>query len=272
MSARTRVLVLLAALVALSASGSAFAAAPTNLHPFLLRADESRETEFSRDPAFAWNPVRSAVRYEFQLSTSSSFRENGIVYADTSLTTPVAAPALTLPWISGTPHALYARVRAILPNSATDWSTPYGFDMEAASIPAPLPSQPGLLRWTPVDGAVGYQVWFVDIPKTIDVKTNVADEREFYSFHQSGAWLEQRALARTRDAQHPERPPQRSPSRQLRRVEPRLQLSQPAVLAWPTPPADDRVRCGLERDGFRAGAQADARVRLRRQRLLRLHR
>ncbi len=133
--------------------------------------------------------MRGAIRYEFQISTGNAFRENGIVYSDTSLTTPVAAPSLTLPWISGSPHSLYARVRAVLQSSATDWTAPYGFDMEAASIPAPLPSQPGLLRWTPVDGAVGYQVWFVDIPKTISTKTNVADEREFYSFHQSASWL-----------------------------------------------------------------------------------
>ena len=38
----------------------------------------------------------------------------------------------------------------------------------------PLPSYPGLLRWTPVDGAVGYQVWLVDVPKTV----SVADERD----------------------------------------------------------------------------------------------
>ena len=29
--------------------------------------------------------------------------------------------------------------------------------------PKPLPAAPGLLRWAPVEGADGYQVWFVDI-------------------------------------------------------------------------------------------------------------
>jgi hypothetical protein len=191
MAARTaKILVLFAALAGLTGVVNASAAsAPTNLHPFALRADESRDRVFSRTPAFAWNPVRGALRYEFQLATGSSFRENGIVYADSSLTTPVAAPSLTLPWISGSPHALYARVRAVLASSTTHWSAPYGFDMQAASIAAPLPSQPGLLRWTPVDGAVAYQVWFVDIPKVIATPTNVADEREFYAFHQSASWL-----------------------------------------------------------------------------------
>jgi hypothetical protein len=173
----------------LGASSAAAAPAPANLHPFLLRADEPRDREFPRTPAFAWNPVRGAVRYEFQLSTSGAFRESGIVFSDTTLTTPVVAPSLTLPWISGAPYALYARVRAILGDSATNWSAPYGFNMEAASVPSPLPSQPGLIRWTPVDGAVGYQVWFVDVPKVISTKTNVADEREFYTFHQAASWL-----------------------------------------------------------------------------------
>ena len=135
------------------------------------------------------------MHYEFQLSTSGSFQDSGIVFSDTSLTSPVVAPALTLPWITGTPHALYARVRAVLDDTSTDWSGAFGFDMQPPPPPTPLPSYPGLLRWTPVDGAVGYEVWFVDIPKTIHVTTNVADEREFYTFHQAASWLSTGALA-----------------------------------------------------------------------------
>jgi hypothetical protein len=193
---RTSILLVLAAALALtgsasSASDATSAAAPTGLRGFLLRVDEPRATTFPRTPSFGWSPVAGAVRYEFQLSTSNAFRDSGIVYSDTSLTSPVAAPALTLPWITGSPHALYARVRAILPDETTDWSAAFGFDMEPSLIPSPLPSYPGLLRWTPVDGAVGYQVWFVDIPKLISTTTNVADEREFYSFHQAASWLGQ---------------------------------------------------------------------------------
>ena len=189
-------LVLLVALFALTASGAPGRARPrrarSGLHPFLLRVDEPRSATFSRTPAFAWNPVRGAQHYEFQLSTSGSFRESGIVYSDTTLTTPVAAPRLTLPWINGTPHALYARVRAVLVDETTTlWSAPYGFDMDPPPVPTPLPSYPGLLRWTPADGAVGYQVWFVDLPKMVFTATNVLDEREFYSFHQSASWLSQ---------------------------------------------------------------------------------
>jgi hypothetical protein len=188
-----RILVLSLAVLALTSSAGAgthaAAGAPSGLHPFLLRVDEPRADSFSRTPAFAWNPVSGAVRYEFQLSTSNAFRESGIVFSDTSLTSPVVSPALTLPWITGSPHALYARVRAVLADTTTAWSSSFGFDMQPPTVPSPLPSAPGLLRWTPVDGAAGYQVWFVDLPKMISVTTNVADEREFYSFHQAASWL-----------------------------------------------------------------------------------
>jgi hypothetical protein len=167
-------------------------AAPANLHGFLLRADEPAEDSFSRTPSFAWSPVPGAVRYQFQLATSSSFRESGLIYTETNLGTPVVAPILTLPWITGNPHALFARVRAIKRSSVTPWSAPFGFDMQPAAAPKPLPSEPGLLRWTPVEGADSYQIWLVDInnptAKMETVFTNVLDEREFYTFHRAQSW------------------------------------------------------------------------------------
>jgi hypothetical protein len=61
--------------------------------------------------------------------------------------------------------------------------------MRWAGVPAPLASIPGLIRWTPIDGATSYQVWFVNVDingrsKIIATTTNVADEREYYTFHQ----------------------------------------------------------------------------------------
>ena len=168
-------------------------AAPTNLHGFLLRADEPTDRSFPRTPSFAWNPVPGARRYQFQLATSSSFRENGLVYQTSSLTTPVAAPTVMLPWITGNPHALYARVRGITSTSTTPWSAPFGFDMEPGPAPKPLAGAPGLIRWTPIEGADGYEIWFVDInnptPKMETVFTNVVDEREFYTFHRTSSWI-----------------------------------------------------------------------------------
>jgi hypothetical protein len=162
--------------------------APTGLHGFLLRADEPIRSSFPRTPSFAWNPAPGAIRYQFQLATSSSFRESGIVYSATGLTTPVAGPTLMLPWITGNPHALFARVRGITATSTTPWSASFGFDMEPGAPPKPLSSSPGLLRWTPIEGADGYEVWFVDMPKIEEVFTNVIDERELYTFHRNASW------------------------------------------------------------------------------------
>ena len=184
-----------ALLGATSAAGAATpvkGTAPTQLHGFLLRADEPVATSFPRTPSFAWNPVAGALRYQFQLSTSSTFRDSGLLYTASNLSTPVAAPTLTLPWITGNPHALFARARAIKRSSSTPWSTPFGFDIEPAAAPKPLPSEPGLLRWTPTEGADMYQLWFVDInnptAKMEMSLTNVLDEREFYTFHSSASW------------------------------------------------------------------------------------
>jgi hypothetical protein len=166
-------------------------AAPKNLHAFLLRADEPVDTSFPRTPSFAWNPVPGAIRYQFQLATSSTFRESGLVYS-TGGTSPVAAPTVMLPWITGNPHALFARVRGITASATTPWSKPFGFDMSPGAAPKPLASEQGLLRWSPIEGADGYEVWFVDInnptPKMETVFTNVLDEREFYTFHRTASW------------------------------------------------------------------------------------
>jgi hypothetical protein len=177
---------------AAEAAKSVRGTAPVNLHGFLLRADEPVQHAFARTPSFAWSPVPGATRYQFQLATSSAFRESGLVYQTSSLTTPVAAPTVMLPWITGNPHALFARVRGIRGSSTTPWSSAYGFDMQPGVAPKPLPAAPGLLRWTPVEGADGYQIWFVDInnptPKMETVFTNVLDEREFYTFHRTPSW------------------------------------------------------------------------------------
>ena len=180
--------VLAAAATLVAGASSADVAPPTGLHGFMLRADEPLTTDFHRTPSFAWNPVPGAISYQFQLSTSSTFRDNGTLYNDAKLTTPVAAPPLTLPWITGSPHALYARVRAVLDATTTVWSAAYGFDVTPPPPPTPLPGYPGLLRWTPIEGAESYQVWLIDTGKMETVRTNVLDEREFYTFHQAPAW------------------------------------------------------------------------------------
>jgi hypothetical protein len=162
--------------------------APNGVKAFLLRADEPSGHTFSRTPAFAWQPVRGAVRYEFTLSTSQRFSDNAILWSAVDLRSPVASIPIALPWITGNPYSLYARVRAITRKGATQWSTPYGFNMRWGSVPTPMSSYPGLVRWTPVPGATQYNVWFVDVGKVFTTMTNVADEREYYSFHNDTSW------------------------------------------------------------------------------------
>src|SRR5919204_2724190 len=142
MRAARLIAVWLGVLALVPAAGTASVArtaVPTGLHAFLLRADEPVVHSFPRTPSFAWNPVRGAVRYQFQLATSSAFRENGIVTSLNNLSTPVAAPRSTLPWTS---NNLYARVRAIFRNGASPWSAAFTFDMTPPAAPSPLPTSP----------------------------------------------------------------------------------------------------------------------------------
>ena len=94
-----------------------------------------------------------------------------------------------LPWMTGNPYALYAHVRAHVGSRVTRWSTPFGLNMRWKAEPEQiLPDTPGLVRWTPVEGATSYEVWFVDPGKVVSTSTNVADEREYYSFHSDPLW------------------------------------------------------------------------------------
>lgn len=183
---------LLAALVL--APSAAAASAPTDLHAFLLRATEAPDPThtFPRTPAFAWNPVTGASRYEFQLSTSSRFTQNAIVWESEYVKSPVTTIPLTLPWITGASYSWYARVRAVVSGDETAWSTKYGFKMRPEQAPASLSSgvnpRPGMIRWTPVDGATAYEVVFLyDLAngekKKIKTATTAADLREYYAFH-----------------------------------------------------------------------------------------
>jgi hypothetical protein len=209
--------------------------APKGLHGFLLRPNEPTTHTFTRTPAFAWAPVRGAACYEFELATSRSFDGSSVVWSNVSTDrhsgkhcgpvdvsfprasepgadaeaaaetmvkqklAPIRIPAisinLTLPWFTGKPRALYAHVRSVTTQGASGWSSPYGFNIRWEDLPVPLPAKPGLVRWTPVDGATRYDVWFGGrgpaggfINKIVQTHTNVADLREFYSFHLEDGW------------------------------------------------------------------------------------
>jgi len=186
------------ALVAPTQAATTVLKTPTNVHGFLADK-QSGDPTFSRTPSFAWNAVHGAAKYEFALSTSPLFSSSGLIWDDSTLTTPVAAVPIALPWITGNPHSLYARVRALGSNgSVGPWSSSYGFDMRwtGDGIPTPLPAADGLVRWTPIDGATAYQVWYGNTnlmgsgkSKIFQTTTNSADEREYYTFHTGSSFI-----------------------------------------------------------------------------------
>ena len=220
-------LAVLGAIVATSAA-AAPPGAPKQLRGFELRPNEVPMHTFSRTPAFAWSPVRGASCYEFELATSRSFDGSSVFWSNvaagagsgkfcrsvtitapasdeqksdtegagpeliTTRIAPIRIPAtsinLVLPWFTGKPYALYAHVRAVTTRGATAWSSPFGFNMRWESTPVPMTSKPGLVRWAPVEGATAYDVWYPDIRKVIRTHTNVADQRELYSFHLEDSW------------------------------------------------------------------------------------
>ncbi len=157
---------------------------PQALKPFLLRASERAVRDFPRTPSFSWAPVRGATRYEFQLAKTPNFQDGTIFWASSSLKSPAVAIPLTLPWMTGAPYAAYARVRAVTHGGTSQWSSAYGFNVRWKDVPRQSTSYPGLARWTPVEGATSYQVWFTGINRVVETRVNAVDEREFYAFHQ----------------------------------------------------------------------------------------
>lgn len=187
--ARLAAAVAAALAVALPAAPALGASAPAGLHGFTLRASEPIVHTFSRTPSFAWQPVPGAKSYQFELSTSKRFSDSGSVWSTKGLTSPAVAVPISLPWMTGKPYSLYAHVRAVTRKGATSWSVPFGFNMRWPAVPAPItPAYPGLLRWSTVPGANGYMIWLVDTGKIFSTNTNMADEREYYTFHQNPAF------------------------------------------------------------------------------------
>ena len=70
---------------------------PTDLHAFLLRANEPVTHTFSRTPAFTWKAVNlTGGHYQFQLATSRNFEDSTLVFKDANVSQPaetVTAPA-----------------------------------------------------------------------------------------------------------------------------------------------------------------------------------
>ena len=173
-------------------------AAPQGLHAFLLSPDEAPAQYYPRTPSFAWTPVGAqSGTYDFELSTSRSFDESDVLVSDTKVTIPAVAIPLQLPWMTGQPYALWAHVRweSKGGKQVTPWSAPFGFNMRwtDSDYPQQLPAPEGLIRWKPIEGATRYEVLYPDLngTKSFETTTNVADEREWFTFHDTlatSAW------------------------------------------------------------------------------------
>jgi hypothetical protein len=198
-----RLIVILAAFLVLAPNAAAGIAvgpqpfhattsAPEGLHAFLLRPDESAQKYYPRTPSFAWSPVDvRGGTYEFELATNRNFNESSVLFSYTKLTIPALSIAHQLPWMTGLPYALWAHVRWVSADGKqiTPWGAPFGFNMRWSDTdyPQQLTAPEGLVRWKPIEGATRYEVLYPDIspPLSFQTTTNVADEREFFTLHQS---------------------------------------------------------------------------------------
>ena len=182
-----RALVLVIALVLVPQAGSEVAKlrAPTALNAFQLRLGEAAPpgNTYPVMPAFSWRPVLGATHYQIQLADNQSFSDASVLYQNSNLGTPVASIQYQVPWMSGQPYALWVHVRAVAGGTISSWSKPFGFNTGWQNIPAELSAPKGLIRWTPVEGATGYQVWFTNIDREFTTLTNTADEREYWTLH-----------------------------------------------------------------------------------------
>ncbi|MFN0154491.1 MAG: hypothetical protein ACKVUT_08935 [Gaiella sp.] len=160
------------------------------------------------------------------------------------LRVPAVSVDVALPWFTGNPYALYARVRAVTLNGATGWSKPFGFNMRWESTPTPLKGEAGLVRWTPIEGATGYQVWYLDAGKSFGTSTNVADQREYYAFHDGPEWI---STVRWR-------------VRAIRKVSGTLPNGLPAVTYGPWSPVFTHTNPALETGAMRIKAAISDRV------------
>ena len=146
-------------------------------------------------------PVRGALRYELELATSARSararssgrsedepRGDASTEAGTLLVGPQREDEEALGPASPRVHrrrpALAHRLalRPLRPRprdhdatASPRWSKPFGFNVRWGDIPRDLDSKhPGISRWSPVEGATGYQVWFPAPGKTFMTTTNVA--------------------------------------------------------------------------------------------------
>ena len=139
-------------------------------------------------PAATTTPATTTTTTAAAAPAASTTSDPAVQSTIPPLRVPAVSIDIALPWFTGTPYALFAHVRAITAGGATNWSRAFGFNMRWPEIAQPQKTEAGLIRWTPVAGATSYQVWYTDAGKVFATHTNVADEREYYTFHTDASW------------------------------------------------------------------------------------
>ena len=115
-------------------------------------------TRRRRSPG-APSPARPATSSSSRLS--GTFRDNGVIYNNATLLTPVERRRSRCPGSPAPPLPLRARPRTCRDDPGP-WSAAYGFDVTPRRRRFRFQAPPGVLRWTPVNGADGYEVWLID--------------------------------------------------------------------------------------------------------------
>ena len=134
--------------------------APQDLHAFrCARTSPSHTLSRARRPSPGARS-HGATSYEFELATSKTFSDSGIVWSTSGLKSPAVAVPISLPWMTGNPYSLYAHVRAVTRKGASRLERAVrlqhalagrpGADHARLPGPAPLDAGPGRdrLRWS----------------------------------------------------------------------------------------------------------------------------
>ena len=164
------------ALALFAVAGTTFAgaathtpAAPKNLRAFLLRPNEATTHVFSRTPAFAWSPVRAPAATSSSSGRARRSRELAdLVERAVHRRTPHVLPdrarrsrSTRRCRGSRASRMRFTRMSARSPRTGRrSGARPLASTSAGQTIPKPMASQPGLIRWTPVEGATRYQVWY----------------------------------------------------------------------------------------------------------------
>jgi hypothetical protein len=169
--------VLAVGLVAIAPAGGALVA-PAPVGP-------AQDAQVDSLPAFSWNPVSGADRYEFELAADQGFNST---LSEVSTKNTRAALKTVIP--NGT---YYWRVRAVASGGALGtWSTPRKLEMKWTASPALLAPAHGAtisypqdalkLRWTPLPGAAKYEVRIATDPNLGSLVGGVPVETAATSF------------------------------------------------------------------------------------------